>query len=123
MVGVYGFIFVSFIVTIIMLRLQRDSYHYYADIFYSHTEWLVSGVLGGRGEGIGVGAVRCSVWYCLVYGERRYLLYSHTEWQLVSAVPGERAVGRFRLSIVSFIAKTVPLLRQSISSIVTMNGW
>lgn len=41
MVGVYGFIFVSFIVTIIMLRLQRDNYFYFADVFYSYTEWLV----------------------------------------------------------------------------------
>ena len=41
MVGVYGFIFASFIVTIIMLRLQRANYFYFADVFYSYTEWLV----------------------------------------------------------------------------------
>lgn len=41
MVGVYGFIFASFIVTIVMLRLQRENYYYYADTFYSYTEWLV----------------------------------------------------------------------------------
>ncbi|XP_046852069.1 uncharacterized protein LOC124445390 [Xenia sp. Carnegie-2017] len=41
MVGVYGFIFVSFIVTTTMLRLQRDNYFYFADVFYSYTEWLV----------------------------------------------------------------------------------
>ena len=44
MVGVYGFIFVSFIVTIIMLRLQRDNYFYFADVFYSYTEWLVGNI-------------------------------------------------------------------------------
>ena len=44
MVGVYGFIFVSFIVTIIMLRLQRDNYFYFADVFYSYTEWLVRNI-------------------------------------------------------------------------------
>ena len=42
MVGVYSFIFASFIVTIVMLRLQRENYYYLADIFYSYTEWLVS---------------------------------------------------------------------------------
>lgn len=41
MVGVYSFIFASFIVTIVMLRLQRENYYYFADIFYSYTEWLV----------------------------------------------------------------------------------
>ncbi|XP_073255237.1 proton-gated ion channel-like [Porites lutea] len=41
MVGVYSFIFASFIVTIVMLRLQRENYYYLADIFYSYTEWLV----------------------------------------------------------------------------------
>ncbi|KXJ13058.1 uncharacterized protein LOC110240897 [Exaiptasia diaphana] len=41
MVGVYSFIFVSFIVTIVMLRLQRENHHHYANIFYSATEWLV----------------------------------------------------------------------------------
>ena len=43
MVGVYCFIFVSFIVTITMLRLQRDNYFYFAGIFYSYTEgWVCS---------------------------------------------------------------------------------
>ena len=41
MVGVYSFIFASFIVTIVMLRLQRENYYYFADIFYSYTEWMV----------------------------------------------------------------------------------
>ncbi|EDO30841.1 predicted protein [Nematostella vectensis] len=41
MVGVYSFIFASFMVTIIMLRLQRDNFSYLANIFYSNTEWLV----------------------------------------------------------------------------------
>ena len=41
MVGVYSFIFASFIVTIVMLRLQRENYYYFADVFYSYTEWLV----------------------------------------------------------------------------------
>ena len=41
MVGVYSFIFASFIVTIVMLRLQRENYYYLADMFYSYTEWLV----------------------------------------------------------------------------------
>ena len=41
MVGVYSFIFASFIVTIVMLRLQRENYYYFADIFYGYTEWLV----------------------------------------------------------------------------------
>lgn len=45
MVGVYGFIFVSFIVTIIMLRLQRDNYFFFADVFYSYTEWLVRNII------------------------------------------------------------------------------
>ena len=41
MVGVYCFIFASFIVTIVMLRLQRENYYYFADVFYSYTEWMV----------------------------------------------------------------------------------
>ena len=45
MVGVYSFIFASFIVTIVMLRLQRENYYYFADIFYSYTEWLVRSIL------------------------------------------------------------------------------
>lgn len=45
MVGVYSFIFASFIVTIVMLRLQRENYYYFADIFYSYTEWLVRIIL------------------------------------------------------------------------------
>lgn len=45
MVGVYSFIFASFIVTIVMLRLQRENYYYFADVFYSYTEWLVRIIL------------------------------------------------------------------------------
>ena len=41
MVGVYSFIFASFIVTIVVLRLQRENYSYFADLFYSYTEWMV----------------------------------------------------------------------------------
>ena len=45
MVGVYCFIFASFIVTIVMLRLQRENYYYFADVFYSYTEWMVRDAL------------------------------------------------------------------------------
>lgn len=50
MVGVYSFIFASFIVTIVMLRLQRENYSYFADIFYSYTEWMVRYILSNHCE-------------------------------------------------------------------------
>ena len=41
MVGVYGFIFVSFIVSIVLLKLQRERLYHVAESFYRYAEWMV----------------------------------------------------------------------------------
>eukprot|EP00794_Sanderia_malayensis_P011326 gene11326-12512_t len=45
MVGVYGFIFVSFMVSIVLLKLQRDKMYKVAEYFYYNAEYIMS--LGG----------------------------------------------------------------------------
>ena len=42
MVGVYSFIFVSFMVSIILLKLQRDRMYKVAETFYHYAEGVVS---------------------------------------------------------------------------------
>ncbi|XP_057315778.1 uncharacterized protein LOC130656852 [Hydractinia symbiolongicarpus] len=41
LVGVYGFIFVSFMVSIILLKLQRKKLFQAAETFYRYAEWMV----------------------------------------------------------------------------------
>ena len=42
MVGVYSFIFVSFMVSIVLLKLQREKLYTVAEIFYLYAEGVVS---------------------------------------------------------------------------------
>ena len=42
MVGVYSFIFVSFMVSIILLKLQRERMYKAAETFYLYAEGIVS---------------------------------------------------------------------------------
>ena len=42
LVGVYGFIFVSFMVSIVLLKLQRKKMFDVAESFYRYAEWMVS---------------------------------------------------------------------------------
>ena len=42
LVGVYGFIFVSFMVSIVLLKLQRKKMFDAAESFYRYAEWMVS---------------------------------------------------------------------------------
>ena len=42
LVGVYGFIFTSFVVSIVLLKLQRKKMFEAAETFYKYAEWMVS---------------------------------------------------------------------------------
>lgn len=74
MVGVYGFIFASFIVTIVMLRLQRENYYYYADTFYSYTEWLVRITVVCLIGGMKLFLYSIFIRWSISNGESRYLI-------------------------------------------------
>ena len=41
LVGVYGFIFTSFVVSIVLLKLQRKKMFDAAETFYKYAEWMV----------------------------------------------------------------------------------
>ena len=48
LVGVYGFIFTSFMVSIVLLKLQRKKMYQAAETFYMYAEWMVSVILFTR---------------------------------------------------------------------------
>jgi len=53
LLGVYGFIFTSFVVSIVLLKLQRKKMFKVAETFYRYAEWMVCSAMSRKQARLG----------------------------------------------------------------------